>query len=401
MMKNNKLILIFLFVLLYSCTQLFAQESTDTTSIKYLINKGQEAYSSGDYSLSNDFYEKALLIDRDNYDARYAIAENYYKLKQYEKSLEKYQILLDKNNENTDVLNGMARSYTRLESYDKAMAFLKRSLSVNDRDPSVYSDLAFLYIVNDKLDSAKYAYQEVLKIDSTNAEAWAGIGKMYYWQDKPASAIKYYKKALLLDPENPEIKTKYENVKRELAFSVKATLMYLTEEEPSSIKDKPAYKISAFVQKYGVEKRITDHFSIAAFTLWDYSQRDNLYLDDVRRWYDNTVINPVFLLKSHRISVFAGASVNDSRSQPMARHGVLLIISRSLRSGITSRRLTIIFITGTRSVIIIYKTPCSFLTGASSWEEHTDTARSETMMFSSHRSVTRLKKEITPIRDIT
>ncbi|HNW90354.1 MAG TPA: tetratricopeptide repeat protein [Bacteroidales bacterium] len=312
-MKNTKLILIFLFVLFYSCVPVFAQQSPDTTSLKYLINKGQEAYSSGDYSLSNDFYGKALMIDSENYDAKYAIAENYYKLKQYDKSLENYQILLDKNPENIDVLNGMARSYTRMESYDKAMACLKRSLSVNDRDPSVYCDLAFLYIVDDKLDSAKYAYQEALKIDSTDAEAWAGIGKMYYWQDKPASAIKYYRKALQLDPENPEIKTKYANVKNELAYSVKATLMYLTEEEPSSIKDKPAYKISAAVQKYGFEKRLTDHFSIAAFTLWDYSQRDNLYLDDVRRWYDNTLINPVFLLKSHRISVFAGASINDSR----------------------------------------------------------------------------------------
>ncbi len=312
-MPYNKLKILITF--LFSCNlfSLYGQETTDTTSVRYLINKGQEAYYNGNLEISNQYYQKVLLLDTNNYDAKFSLANNYYRLKQYDKSLEIYQGLLIQTPENTDILNGMARCYTKQESYQKAAVCLKQSLSIHDQDANVFADLAFIYIVNDQLDSATIAYGKMLGIDSTLAEAWAGIGKMYYWQDKPASAIKYYKKALLLDPGNPDYKTKYENVKSELAASVNATLMYITEEEPSSIEDTPAYKISALVQKYGFTKRLTDHFSLTVSTLWDYSQRDNLYLTDVHRWFDNTMINPVFILKSHRISVYAGASINDAR----------------------------------------------------------------------------------------
>lgn len=312
-MRFNKLKTGIILLLLGNFFSLYGQDATDSTSVSYLINKGQEACALGNFELSNQYYTKALLIDTANYDAKFGIANNHYRLKQYDKALEGYERLLHQYPDNTDILNGMARCYTKQESYPKAAACLKRSLAVNNQDADVYADMAFIHIVNNRLDSATLAYKKMLEIDSTLAEAWAGIGKMYYWQDKPSSALKFYKKALSLDPGNQDYITKYTNVKSELASSVSATLMYIAEEEPSAIKDTPAYKISAFVQKYAFNKRLTDHFSLTVSTLWDYSQRDNLYLSDVRRWFDNTLINPLFILKSHRISVYAGASINDSR----------------------------------------------------------------------------------------
>ena len=175
----------------------FVQNITDTTSVEYLMFKGNETYTNGYFEKSNTYFEKVLMINENNYDAKYAIATNYYRLKEYNNSLKIYNSLYAETPQNTDVINGMARCYIKLESYNKAMELVKISITLNNKDISAYNDLAFLYILNGELDSAKHLYNEIIKIDSTNAEAYAGIGKMYYWQDMPATALKYYKKASL------------------------------------------------------------------------------------------------------------------------------------------------------------------------------------------------------------
>ncbi len=303
-MKKTNLFFFALIILAFSGTK--AQVSSDTNSMIYLMNKAAVAYQKGDYPVSEQYYNKVLLLDKNNYDARFGLAMNLYRQEEYDKAIEYFKALYRENPRNTDVLNGLARSYSKKELYDDALPLVKQSIQISNNDASLYFDLAFLYIVKNKLDSASYAYGQVLRIDSTYAEAWAGIGKIYYWQDKPRSALKYYKMAQRLDPEDIEIKNKLKAVRSELEYTVSGTFQYITEDEPS-------YHIGAVIQKYGLEKRITDRLSLGAYTMWDYSHRDNLYFDDVNRWYDNTWIKPTIILGNHRISLYAGVSINDQR----------------------------------------------------------------------------------------
>jgi len=304
---TKKYIFLFLSVIAISINNpAYEQNVSDTTSVKYLMSMGQDAYVNGDFEKSNYYYKKVLKDNKNNYDAKYGVAANYYRLKEYNNALEIYDTLYSQTPDNTDVINGMARCLIKLELYEKAMKYVRQSVTLNNKDISPYSDMAFLFIVKNKLDSARYAYNQIIKIDSLNAEAYAGIGKMYYWQDKPATALKYYQMASKLDPDDSEIKDKIETVRNELAYSISITLMDITEEESS-------YKIDALIQRYGIEKRINDYLHISLYTLWDNSSRDNLYYDDVKRWYDNTWIKPTFIFNSHRISLFAGASANDDK----------------------------------------------------------------------------------------
>ena len=284
----------------------YVQNSIDTSSVEYLMSKGRISYLEGNIEQSISFYEKVLALYPSHYDAIFAQAVNYYRIKDYKKSLDLYEKIYFITPMNTEVLNGISRCLIKTENYKKAKKYLALSLEYNPKDISVYFDFAFVYMVLGDLDSARYFYQEIVKLDVSNAQGYAGIGKMYYWKNKPKTALKYYEKAIKLDSQNEEINKIYQNIKNDLSYQFSMKIMRVTEEESS-------YNIEAYIQKYGLEKRINDCFSISLNTLWDYSSRNNLYFDDVYRWYDNTWVVPTLILKSHRISLFSGFSANDNR----------------------------------------------------------------------------------------
>ena len=304
-MKKLPVILLLLLIAV-AFTKSFGQQITDTTSVDYLLSKGKEFFIKNDPVRSNDYYNKVLHQKPGHYDALFAIAANNYRLKKYQEALDLYTTLYARTPDNIEVINGMARCYMRLERYDEAKEFLNQSLALNNTDVSVWSDLAFVYSVINKLDSAIVAYRKIIQIAPENVNAQAGAGKMYYWKDKPATALKFYKKALALEPGNKEIKKYHDQIKNEMAFVLSADLKYVTEQEES-------YKIDAIIQKYGLQKRINNYLDLSLYTLWDYSSRNNFRWDDVYRWYDNTWLKATFILPSHRISIFGGASGNDSR----------------------------------------------------------------------------------------
>ncbi|NCB55266.1 MAG: tetratricopeptide repeat protein, partial [Epsilonproteobacteria bacterium] len=150
--------------------------------------------------------------------------------------------------------------------------------------------LPFIAGIEGKTDSAIYIYKQIIEIEPTYAEAYAGIGKMYYWKNKPKSALRNYDKALQLDPTNSDYLAYRKMIKKELAYQLTATVMYVSEREET-------YQISALIQRYGVEKRFCDYFSLSVNTLWDYSLRNNVFENDVRRWFDNSWVKANFIFK--------------------------------------------------------------------------------------------------------
>lgn len=292
-----------LILLFFLSVELFAQDK----SIEYWRELGFEAKQAGNIESSLKNYNKILEIDSEDYDAKLAIANLHYSSQDYEKSLEYYKLIYQIDEKDVEALNGFGRCYYKLGELDQSIFYFRKAIEYLPTYVQQYFDLAQMYIEKGELDSARNVYSEILELDNTYAEAWAGIGKMHYWQNSPKTALKYYEEALKLDPENRVHQKEYQQVTGELAYRPTATFSYMNETEDT-------YEINAFVQKYGVSKRIDDHFSFSVNFLLDKSNR--AYLDhsaDTVRWFDNTWIKASWITSNNTVSIYTGASVSDSR----------------------------------------------------------------------------------------
>lgn len=290
-------------LLLFLSIGLLAQND----NIEYWRDLGFKDKQNGDIDSSIKNYIKVLEIDSTDYDARLALAFIYYSQENFSESLNYFNMIYRNDSKDVEALNGFGRCYHKLGELDKSKYYYQKAIEYLPSYVQQYFDLAQIFIEKGELDSAMIVYTEILEIDSTYAEAWAGIGKMYYWQDFPKTALGYYEESIKLDPENKEIQKEYLLVRNELDYVPYATLSYVNESEET-------YEINAFVQKYGLNKRIDDHFSFSINFLLDKSDRD--YIDntaDTSRWFDNTWIKASWITSNNKVSAFTGASVSDSR----------------------------------------------------------------------------------------
>ncbi len=244
--------------------------------------------------------------DTNTYDACFAQATNHYREGDFRVALDEFTQLYRAYPEKATLCSEIGNCYLRLDQFDSAKTCFSKTLLLLPNDIEACSKLGFIAGIEGKTDSAILIYQHIIDIEPTYAEAYAGIGKMYYWKNKPKSALRYYDKAIQLDPTNSDYLACKKLLKKELAYQVTATGMYVTEREET-------YQISAIIQRYGVEKRFCDYFSLSVNTLWDYSLRNNVLENDVRRWFDNSWLKANFMFKNQMISAFAGASGLENR----------------------------------------------------------------------------------------
>lgn len=277
----------------------------DTSSKEYWRNLGHQAKINGQFYTALENYKKVLSIDVNDYDALLATARLYFKLNNHERALEQYVIIFKKDTADVEALNGMGECYFELKKNDEAIYYFKKAISYLPGYVPLYLNLAKIYLIQNDLEQAKKMYETSLEYDKTYAEVWAGIGKILYWQNKPKSAITYYLKAKELDPSDEKIQAEYKLIHTELAFSLTAGLTRQKEAEE-------VYDILAIFHRYEINKRVNNYLFFSANTLFDHSKKITPEKDTVRN-FDNTQLTTSILLGQHRLSLFLGASVSDSR----------------------------------------------------------------------------------------
>jgi len=236
-----------------------------------------------------------------------ALARLYFQQQQLNSSFYYYDLIYSDDKNDVEALIGFGKIYFEQGKSDQAAFHFKRAVSLLPRYVPTYFDLAKLYQAKGDFDSARFYFTEIINIDPTYAEAWGGIGKLYYWTEKPYSAITYYKKAIALDPENKLWQKDLKNIEKTIAWRAAATFLFVNEKEES-------YNIDAYIQKYGLSKRISNHFDISLNTLFDRSIRDYSFDSlDAKRWYDNSWAKINFILPNNRFSAHLGYSKSDSR----------------------------------------------------------------------------------------
>ena len=97
-MEKLKYIILISVALFVSLASLNAQNSIKATK---LIRSGNTEYADSNFTASEEKYQLALLEDKNNFDAKYNLANTLFKQERYEEAAEAFEDLIDNTPDKT------------------------------------------------------------------------------------------------------------------------------------------------------------------------------------------------------------------------------------------------------------------------------------------------------------
>ena len=95
-----------------------AIRTNHANSFDYQVELAQKAYDKGDLEKAVEYYQNALVIDKNNVEVRLALAEIYVEQKEYDEALVLYQEVVKNDKKNRDAFGGLIAIYEKQENYD-------------------------------------------------------------------------------------------------------------------------------------------------------------------------------------------------------------------------------------------------------------------------------------------
>lgn len=163
-------------------------------SFDYQVKQAKEAYSAGDINSAVSYYEKALSIDSDNTDVRYALADIYMSKKDYDAALVLYQEIINTDPKSKDAYKKLISIYEYKKDYDAIVA-----LRDSAKDASVLKLFADYTVSEPQFSKSSGKYKEAIEI-SIDADSDT---KIYYSydSDNPLKKGERYYSPITLDKE--------------------------------------------------------------------------------------------------------------------------------------------------------------------------------------------------------
>ena len=143
-------------------------------SFDYQVKQAKAAYSAGNINSAVSYYEKALSIDSDNTDVRFALADIYMSKKDYDAALVLYQEIINIDPKSKEAYKKLISIYESKKDYD-AIAALRESA----KDASVLKLFADYTVSKPQFSKSSGKYGEAIELTIT---ADSGT-KIYYSYD--------------------------------------------------------------------------------------------------------------------------------------------------------------------------------------------------------------------------
>lgn len=163
-------------------------------SFDYQVKQAKEAYAAGDINSAVSYYEKALSIDSDNTDVRFALADIYMSKKDYDAALVLYQEIINTDSKSEEAYKKLISIYESKRDYD-AIVTLRDSA----KDESILKLFADYTVSEPKLSKSSGKYGEAIEL-TIDADSNT---KIYYSfdSDNPFARGERYYNPITLDKE--------------------------------------------------------------------------------------------------------------------------------------------------------------------------------------------------------
>lgn len=163
-------------------------------SFDYQVKQAKAAYSAGNINSAVSYYEKALSIDSDNTDVRFALADIYMSKKDYDAALVLYQEIINIDPKSKEAYKQLISIYESKKDYDAIVA-----LRESAKDTSVLKLFADYTVSKPQFSKSSGKYGETIEL-SIDADSDT---KIYYSydSDNPLTRGERYYSPITLDKE--------------------------------------------------------------------------------------------------------------------------------------------------------------------------------------------------------
>jgi type IV pilus biogenesis/stability protein PilW len=151
-------------------------------------------------------FQKALQLNPDNYDARYALGSIHFERKEFAEAEREFRRCIELKPDDGEALNYYGRTLIELKRLPEAVDVLRKTtaLPLYAKPDIAYSNLGYaLFLLGDNAGAIR-AYQEALKVDPPNvprALLYLELGRLYLAQGENAKAREALAQTKTLDPQ--------------------------------------------------------------------------------------------------------------------------------------------------------------------------------------------------------
>lgn len=179
-------------------------------SYDYLYHQGKSSEATGDFQTAQQFYEKAIKLNKNKIEARYALAKVLsWKEETRSRALQLYQGLSGQAPNRADILLDYANTLYWNQQYDKALQLVDTLLRRSPKNISYLHLRSDILLAAGQRDQSLETTNKILLLDPTNKEALINKANIYYWKGDFSIAAKYYEDLIAKNIRSREIWTNY------------------------------------------------------------------------------------------------------------------------------------------------------------------------------------------------
>ncbi|MCS7239996.1 MAG: tetratricopeptide repeat protein, partial [Candidatus Bipolaricaulota bacterium] len=146
------------------------------------------------------FFNRVLLLDPQNVQVLYQLAESYRLAGQNVQAEAQYSRLLEIDPKFAAGWVSRGENAMAMQLYGRAVEFFQKALEIQPGSTSIKLKLAEAYVRNKQYEQGKPIVEEVLKVDAENTAALTLMGDLLLGQGKANEAVNYYTKAWQKSP---------------------------------------------------------------------------------------------------------------------------------------------------------------------------------------------------------
>lgn len=175
-------------------------------------NLGVFFTKNGQFSLAEDYFEKALEISVDYIDPYFNLGAAYEAMGEYEKAEKAFQNVLRINPNDAEAHNRLGVVYGNLKRYREAEERFQSCLRINPLFFDARNNLGVIYEKMEQYEKAESAYRKALKINPTDTTALSNLGVLFGNQGRYEDALRTFRKALSVNPNDRKVQNNLETI---------------------------------------------------------------------------------------------------------------------------------------------------------------------------------------------
>ncbi|MBA4389690.1 MAG: hypothetical protein C0399_01975 [Syntrophus sp. (in: bacteria)] len=187
---------------------------------QYEFDKGLALFNQGQFAEAIPYFEKAVSLEPDFYQAYLYLGRSQLNLRNYGKALSSLRTAYRLSPEDfkkqvadilIDALLGAAFSELKEGNFQTSLSYIREVLSVEPKSQRIKDDLSRVLVAvatellkNGNVREAIKEYMEAIKVNPDNSGAYVGLAKALFKSGDFMKALDAAQKAISLDPDSKE-----------------------------------------------------------------------------------------------------------------------------------------------------------------------------------------------------